>query len=165
MILYPLVLISIFPSSTVFPASYHDPRFDRPDSRILASRSGISKITISVTAITAQLITSSVIPISRDQVRGVLKVVCECVPWFCRIIEIGGGNGECGSSLSYPEGIGGDMNMRGRGKENGIGGAGRGKGIEGLLIFGKREGRLIGREEVLCQFRMKKEEYERQAKV
>jgi len=34
-------------------------------------------------------------------------------------------------------------------------------GVKGLLIFGKREGRLIGREEVLAQFRRKKEEYER----
>ena len=46
----------------------------------------------------------------------------------------------------------------------GNGGRGNGKGVEGLLIFGKRAGRLIGREEVLSQFRMKKEEYERLTK-
>jgi len=48
-------------------------------------------------------------------------------------------------------------------KENSLG-EGNGKvsaGVKGLLIFGKREGRLIGREEVLAQFRRKKEEYER----
>lgn len=46
-------------------------------------------------------------------------------------------------------------------KENSLG-EGNGSGVvKGLLIFGKREGRLIGREEVLAQFRRKKEEYER----
>src|ERR1700726_1936897 len=70
LILCSLVLISKSPQVTHSLLLIHDPRFDRPNSRILASRPGISKITISVTAITAQLITSSVIPISRDQVRG-----------------------------------------------------------------------------------------------
>jgi hypothetical protein len=46
-------------------------------------------------------------------------------------------------------------------KENSLGEGNGSVGVKGLLIFGKREGRLIGREEVLAQFRRKKEEYER----
>jgi hypothetical protein len=56
-----------------------------------------------------------------------------------------------------------------KGKENvmrdGGGGTRLERGVQGLLIFGKRDGRLIGREEVLAQFRMKREEYGRQGMV
>lgn len=140
-------------------------------------------MTISLNTLISQLITSSTIPISRTEVRYVVTVVSSCVPWFCRIIEIGGA---CGSNLignvggetemgrvmggDTVDGMGGDGGDGMGGKENdfkgmsAMNGMGRGRGVEGLLIFGKRDGRLIGREEVLAQFRMKKEEYERQMK-
>jgi hypothetical protein len=43
-----------------------------------------------------------------------------------------------------------------RGKENKVD-----KEVEGLLIFAKRDGEFIGREDILKEFRLKKLEWER----
>lgn len=101
---------------------------------------------------------SSNIPVSDDLVRQVVKTVCGSVPWFCRIIKLRGD--ECMSSKDEEKGkymrIGGGITG---GKENQ---SQRGKEVEGLLIYAKREGMLIGREEVLKEFRSKRAEWEKQ---
>ena len=154
-----------------------------PFSRLLASNPGKSKLTISLNAVSQQLIQSSAVPISQGHIRQVISLVCECVPWFCQIVALGSSGGECVSSPSTNEettrtsategtgmlarNISGKSVVQGttaiQRKENSLdeGNGNMSVGVKGLLIFGKREGRLIGREEVLAQFRRKKEEYER----
>lgn len=129
--------------------------------RILASNPGKSKVTLSLNSVTQQLQQSSTVAISKENVRRVVEAVCECVPWFCEIVLLGG---DCQSSPSTP-GVAAKAGNQVIGKENDSAKPGLGEGIQGLLIFGKRNGRLIGREEVIAQFRMKRDEYERQTKV
>src|SRR5579862_1813898 len=168
--LRPKLCSSISRSPRVFPS-----QVPIADIRILTSQPGKSKVTISLNTLITQLMTSSTVPISRTEVRYIVTVVSRCVPWFCQIIEIGGGGRCLSGTVGAETMMGRDVGDRMNGKENelkgisrvsgiGNGGRGNGKGVEGLLIFGKRDGRLIGREEVLSQFRMKKEEYERLTK-
>jgi hypothetical protein len=100
-------------------------------------------------------------------VRDVIEIVCSAVPWFCRIINLSKDEG-CTNSQSTKDKEGdtrvvpGDEDGVTRvfgGKENGSGKVG--KDVEGLLIFARRDGKLIGREDVLREFRMKRGEWKR----
>jgi hypothetical protein len=88
--------------------------------------------------------------LSERQVRDVLDVLCGAVPWFVKIITVG----ECTSSQSTKKENGGNTK-----KENLRNGSR--KQVEGLLIFGKRDGKEIGREDVLNEFRLKRQEWEK----
>ena len=139
---------------------------------MLATHPGKMKVAVSLSGTITQLKMSSTVPLSEGMVRDVLDVLCTAVPWFCRVIRL-----ECTSSQSIKTGIdngnGKKENGNGKGetrKEN-LGGKenvgkeignGKGKDVEGLLIFSKRDGRVIGREDVLKEFRMKRQEWEKQ---
>jgi len=84
--------------------------------------------------------------VSEKAVREVLELLAKCVPWFCQIIKLNGM--DCASTVEGRTG-----NGTGHGKENG-------KDVEGLLIFAKRGDKLIGREDVLSEFRAKRLEWE-----
>jgi len=130
------------------------------NARILSAHTGKTRVAVSLSSTVGQLVMSSCIPVSEKMVREVIGIVCCCVPWFCRIIKLYGGG--CMSSESTTLDIKEEKNVGKkvmRRKENrAIGG----KDVEGLLIFAKKEdGELIGREEVLKEFRFKKGEWER----
>jgi hypothetical protein len=110
----------------------------------------------------AQLIGSSSVPLSYDTTRDVILLICRSVPWFVQIITL---NKEgCMSSQSTKTttttnttekgggGVGGGVVRKG--KENCAGG----KPVEGLVIFAKRDGEMICREQVLCELRAKRTE-------
>ena len=122
-------------------------------SRIISRFPGKQRVAVSLNSTIRDLIQSSSIAISEKLVRDVISIICDCVPWFCRIILLNGENG-CMSSPSTKQG---EQKRVVRGKENN-----REKGLEGLLIFAKRDGgEFIGREEVLKEFRLRKREWER----
>jgi hypothetical protein len=142
---------------------------------MLATHPGKMKVAVSLSGTITQLKMSSTVPLSEGMVRDVLDVLCTAVPWFCRVIRL-----ECTSSQSIKTGIdnGNEKKENGNGKreinarKENLGGKenvgkkeignGRGKDVEGLLIFSKRDGRVIGREDVLKEFRMKRQEWEKQ---
>jgi len=95
-----------------------------------------------------QLCLSSSVPVSENVVREGIGLLARCVPWFCQIIKLNGT--EC---LSSTENTGNGNGRIQGGKENG-------KDVEGLLIFAKRGEKLIGREDVLNEFRAKRLEWE-----
>jgi hypothetical protein len=111
----------------------------------------------------AQLIGSSSVPLSYDTTRDVILLICRSVPWFVQIITL---NKEgCMSSQSTNTttttnttekggGVVGGGVVRRNGKEN----RAAGKQVEGLVIFAKRDGEMICREQVLCELRAKRSE-------
>ena len=122
-------------------------------NRIISRFPGKQRVAVSLNSTIRDFIESSSIAISEKLVRDVISIICDCVPWFCRIIFLNGENG-CMSSPSTKQG---EQTRVVRGKENN-----KGKAVEGLLIFAKRDGgEFIGREEVLKEFRLKKREWEK----
>jgi hypothetical protein len=138
--------------------------------RILSKSPGKARVPVSLKKTVEQLALSSNIPVSHKEVKEVISIVSTSVPWFCRIIKL---NGEgCMSSPSTTEDIvtphrgnelqnGRQENQKliYRGKENG-GFNQLGKEVEGLLIFAKKDGKFIGREDVLKEFRQKRSQWE-----
>jgi hypothetical protein len=133
---------------------------------MLTTSPGKTKIAVSLTSTIKQLGMSSPVPMADKSVRDVIEILCSAVPWFCRIINLSKDDG-CTSSQSIKDNEG-DTTVRGNenavtrvfgGKENGSGKVG--KDVEGLLIFSRRDGKLIGREDVLREFRMKRGEWEK----
>jgi hypothetical protein len=122
------------------------------NSRILTRYPGKPKVAVALKTMVTELVASSSVPVSEGMVREAIDVVSGCVPWFCKVIKIS----EQGCmSIKTKEN---DGKVRFRGKENGLG-----KEVEGLLIFAKREGgKLIGREEVLEEFRRQRKEWEKE---
>jgi hypothetical protein len=131
---------------------------------MLATSPGKSKIAVSLNATVKQLGMSCPVPMGDTSVRDMIEVVCSAVPWFCRIINLSKDEG-CTSSQNI---LNKDMEKRENentvirvfgGKENGNGKVG--KDVEGLLILAKRDGKLIGSEDVLKDFRAKRGEWEK----
>jgi hypothetical protein len=122
-------------------------------NRIISRFPGKQRVAVSLNSTIRDFIQSSSIAISEKLVREAISIICDCVPWFCRVIHLNGENG-CMSSPSTKQG---EQMKVVRGKENN-----RAKGVEGLLIFAKRDrGTFIGREEVLKEFRLRKREWEK----
>ena len=123
------------------------------------------RVAVSFGATVKQLVSSSGIPTSAEAVRAGVEVVAQAVPWFVRVIRLREGGvmaPECLSMRERPENNGeGEMvgsagNRVFGGKENG-----RGRQIEGLLIFARRDGGIVvGREDVLREFRAKRRNWE-----
>ena len=127
------------------------------NSRVLTRFPGKPRVAVALKTMVAELVASSSIPVSEGIVREVIDVLSGCVPWFCKVIKIS--EQGCMSSRGSIKAKETDVKAMFRGKENGLG-----KQVEGLLIFAKREGgTLIGREEVLEEFRLKRKEWEKGA--
>jgi len=132
---------------------------------VLSQMPGRPRVAVSFGATVKQLVSSSGMLTSAAAVRAGVEIVARAVPWFVRVIRLreGGVMGpECRSTREKPENnFGGQMvgsagNRVFGGKENG-----RGRQIEGLLIFARRDGGMvIGLEDVLREFRAKKREWE-----
>ena len=132
---------------------------------LLSQMPGRPRVAVSFGATVKQLVSSSGMLTSAAAVRAGVEIVARAVPWFVRVIRLreGGVMGpECRSTREKPENnFGGQMvgsagNRVFGGKENG-----RGRQIEGLLIFARRDGGMvIGLEDVLREFRAKKREWE-----
>jgi hypothetical protein len=121
---------------------------------MLATHPGKTKLAISLPAAVAQLKLSSTVPLSAGMIRDILDCLCAAVPWFLKVVKLG-----CTSSPSMKENTPGAVGNGG----NGIGRVLKDtKDVEGLLIFAKRDGGVIGREEVLKEFRLKRQEWETQ---
>jgi hypothetical protein len=129
--------------------------------RILAQHAGKTRVAVSLSSTIAQLIGSSSVALSSGMVKEVIIMISTSIPWFCQIITL---NGEgCMNSQSSPPTNkstnddeddekpteGGSGRGRRRGKEN----CG---GVEGLVIFARREGEVIGRDEVISAFRARR---------
>jgi hypothetical protein len=112
-------------------------------SRLLATHPGKTKVAVSLSGTITQLRQSSPVPLSTGMVRDVIDVLSGAVPWFCRVMELG-----CTSSQSIRKE---NIDNRGVSAQN---------EVEGLIIFAKRDGRVIGREEVLKEFRSKRQQWE-----
>ena len=129
------------------------------DSRLLMRYPGKARVAVSLSATIEQIASSSHVPVSHVFVRQIITAVTNSVPWFCQIIKL---NKEgCLSSLGTEDKETQNELFQSkaihRGKENW---GGMGKQVEGLLIFAKRNGKLIGREDVLKEFREKWSEWE-----
>jgi hypothetical protein len=132
-------------------------RGDRADVRILSQHTGKTKVAVSMSGTIAQLIGSSSVPLSYDTTRDVILLICRSVPWFVQIITL---NKEgCMSSQSTSTTTITNTTDKGggvvrKGKEN----RAVGKQVEGFVIFAKRDGEMICREQVLCELRAKRTE-------
>jgi hypothetical protein len=84
-------------------------------------------------------------------VRQVLELLARSVPWFCQIIKLNGM--ECANTTEDGKVANATGKKAIHGKENG-------KDVEGLLIFAKRGDKIIGREDVLNEFRSKRSEWD-----
>jgi hypothetical protein len=121
---------------------------------VLTRYPGKPRVAVALKTTVTELVASSSIPVSEGMVREVIDVVCGCVPWFCKVIKIS--EQGCMSGQSSIKSKENEGKVMFRGKENGLG-----KEVEGLLIFAKREGgKLIGREDVLDDFRLKRKQWE-----
>lgn len=150
---------------------------------------GKFRVCVSLNRTIEQFIQSSSIGISQKLVRDCIDLIATLVPWFCRIVKLN--RDGCLSSQSTitintkvkdeedagKEGGEEEEGMqKNKGKENGRTGLeigvsfrgkennGNGKAVEGILIFAKREGKFIGREEILKEFRLKKLEWQNKNK-
>jgi hypothetical protein len=121
---------------------------------MLATHPGKTKLAVSLSAAVAQLKLSSTVPLSAGMIRDILDCLCAAVPWFVRVVKLG-----CTSSQSKKENTPGGIGNGGKAIERVVKDV---KNVEGLLIFAKRDGEVIGREEVLKEFRVKRQEWEKQ---
>lgn len=134
------------------------------NGRMLSTSPGKTKVAVSLNATVKQLGMSCPVPMGDKSVRDVIEVVCSAVPWFCRIVNLSKDEG-CTSSQNI---LNKDMKKKENentvtrvfgGKENENGKVR--KEVEGLLIFARRDGKLIGSEDVLKDFRAKRREWEK----
>jgi hypothetical protein len=144
---------------------------------ILSQSPGRPRVAVSLPATVKQLVLSSTTPVSEDSVRAGIVIVTEAVPWFVRVIKVARDGYMSSPSIPQESGkarpelppentekIGEGRKDDGcgkrvfTGKENLGGVTGE---VEGLLIFAKRDGGIvIGREDVLREFRRKRQEWE-----
>jgi hypothetical protein len=108
----------------------------------------------------------STIPVSEGVIRQSIEILCECVPWFCKIVKMdeSGCMSDDVSSSQSTQSTKGAENESGKhtplsrvriGKENVEKNA-----VEAILIYGMKDGRLFGSEDVLKEFRAKRKEWE-----
>ena len=128
----------------------------RVDRRILAQHPGKTRVAVSLKSTISQLIGSCSTPLSPSTTRDAILLICQQVPWFCHIITL---NKEgCMSSQSNPP----TTSTKATGENPpGVGGVRRGKEnfraeVEGLMIFAKRDGEIIRRNQVLSELRHKR---------
>ena len=137
------------------------------------------RVAVSLKGTITQFIQSSSTPISERLVKDTIILISHCSPWFVQIIKLNGDGcmssqssnhrqqqqkGEENGDNEKRKNIDDDLARRGLkgGKENNNSGV---KGVEGILIFAKRDGRFIGREEVLKEFRLKRIDWESSQRI
>jgi len=109
---------------------------------------------------------ASTIPVSEGVIRQSIEILCESVPWFCKIVkmdESGCMSDDVSSSQSIESTNPTENESRKAstlsrvriGKENV-----EKKAVEAILIYAMKEGRLFGSEDVLKEFRAKRREWE-----
>src|SRR5436190_16685356 len=134
-------------------------------SRVMSRQPGKLRIAVSLQGTIKQFIQSSLIAVSEGLVRETIDLICTCTPWFCQVIKL---NGEgCMSSQSSSDNTEDEEDNKGMWEDNtNIARVLKGKEnlrmneVEGLLIFAKREGKFIGREDILKEFRLQRLRWE-----
>jgi hypothetical protein len=109
---------------------------------------------MSLQATVEQLAQSSQIPVSNALVHEVVVNVANAVPWFCQVLKLD----KKGCLSSDEDQLGIDESTMGHRRKENV--SKTGKDVEGLLIFAKKDGKLIGLEDVLREFRDKRAEWE-----
>ena len=141
---------------------------EKTDYRISDRRRTLygSRVSVSLKKTITEFCMGSTIPVSEGVIRESIEILCECVPWFCKIVKMderGCMSDDVSSSQSIQSAKGAE-NESGKstalsrtriGKENG-----EKKSVEAILIYAMKDGKLIGSEDVLKEFRVKRKEWE-----